>query len=335
MNLWEAFYVLFLFLICKLHAGRVCAIRPDQLIPFLIHLNYLNFGLNRALISDRIAELIHLTASFVSCNYLLDSSCRRVFFSDSPQRILELIYMNIYIFLFFCWNSGVSVADERKCRRARGSLCENRCNQDRDLACGSDSRTYLNLCFLKVESCKLVSKLIATQKFKPRRIDASIASTTGIIPMIESGYWMVIGDHFKLVVKFDAIGNIQPCSRILCLICVCVPFPLIFGVGNDSFKIHLDSFKSVSSLVVSGFQSCSFLSLRVGDPAKIAEFCYSWKSFQINLELAMNAFYFRIPIDHYIFPRPLAIIYFLSFPPRLVSNINQFIARLQYELKSI
>ena len=101
MNLWEAFYVLFLFLICKLHAGRVCAIRPDQLIPFLIHLNYLNFGLNRALISDRIAELIHLTASFVSCNYLLDSSCRRVFFSDSPQRILELIYMNIYIFLFF------------------------------------------------------------------------------------------------------------------------------------------------------------------------------------------------------------------------------------------
>jgi len=111
MNLWEAFYVLFLFLICKLHAGRVCAIRPDQLIPFLIHLNYLNFGLNRALISDRIAELIHLTASFVSCNYLLDSSCRRVFFfgfsaTNTGTDLYEYIYISFFLLKFRCFRGG-------------------------------------------------------------------------------------------------------------------------------------------------------------------------------------------------------------------------------------
>ena len=53
---------------------------------------------------------------------------------------------------FVC--AEVEKVDDSLCTRAKGSFCGNKCSLERDLVCGSDSRTYLNICFLKVETCK-------------------------------------------------------------------------------------------------------------------------------------------------------------------------------------
>jgi len=48
---------------------------------------------------------------------------------------------------------GVSAADQSRCSRPEGS-CRHRCDKEKDLVCGTDGRTYLNKCFLQVESCE-------------------------------------------------------------------------------------------------------------------------------------------------------------------------------------
>nr|CAH0098172.1 unnamed protein product [Daphnia galeata] len=53
-----------------------------------------------------------------------------------------------------CGLEEVETVEDKMCTRSRGSYCGNKCSLDRDLVCGSDGRTYLNSCILKVETCK-------------------------------------------------------------------------------------------------------------------------------------------------------------------------------------
>ena len=54
--------------------------------------------------------------------------------------------------LFF--PADVKAQDFKYCSQPEGSRCEHKCDKEKDLVCGSDGRTYLNKCFLMVESCE-------------------------------------------------------------------------------------------------------------------------------------------------------------------------------------
>ena len=47
-----------------------------------------------------------------------------------------------------------ALQDFKLCSQPEGSLCEHKCDKEKDLVCGSDGRTYLNKCFLMVEFCE-------------------------------------------------------------------------------------------------------------------------------------------------------------------------------------
>ena len=54
-----------------------------------------------------------------------------------------------------CGDNVEVAADWTACRTGGEAACAHECDQELDLVCGTDGRTYINPCFLRVEACLL------------------------------------------------------------------------------------------------------------------------------------------------------------------------------------
>ena len=50
---------------------------------------------------------------------------------------------------------NVDIATDWNACRNSTSACAHECDQELDLVCGTDGRTYINPCYLRVEACLL------------------------------------------------------------------------------------------------------------------------------------------------------------------------------------